>query len=172
MLFKLNSFSHAFSSIKSFFFQCINVNGRSGALFVGHFNSSHSINFTLIVVTFLSHLIYDWETKLKLCNHLEFDWKHDFLMRTIKNCIETIDGYHNFYVFNLDFFFQFFHFFRWFCVRTNYNMDVKSKKNHFVHVPVVEETEDSKSLNDGSENGGDTVPLGLTGRAVCMQVFI
>lgn len=53
-------------------------------------------------------------------------------------------------------------------------MDEKPKKPHFVHVLAVQEpddTEDNKCFNEGSENDGDdTVPLGLTGKAVCMQV--
>lgn len=53
-------------------------------------------------------------------------------------------------------------------------MDEKPKKHQFVHVPPMEEPEDieeNKCFNEGSENDGDdTVPLGLTGKAVCMQV--
>lgn len=54
-------------------------------------------------------------------------------------------------------------------------MDGKPRQNHFVHVTAVEEmeeAEDGKCSNDGSEIGDDTVPLGLTGKAVCMQVFM
>lgn len=51
-------------------------------------------------------------------------------------------------------------------------MDSKPKPNHFVHLAAEEDTEDAKCSNDGSENGDETVPLGLTGKAVCMQVFI
>lgn len=54
-------------------------------------------------------------------------------------------------------------------------MDGKLKAHQFVHVkPMVEdeEVEDDKCLNENnSENDGDeTVPLGLTGKAVCVQV--
>lgn len=50
-------------------------------------------------------------------------------------------------------------------------MDEKQKKHQFIHVPPVEEAEDNKCLNETSENDGDdAVPLGLTGKAVCMQV--
>lgn len=50
-------------------------------------------------------------------------------------------------------------------------MDEKQKKHQFIHVPPAEETEENKCLNETSENDGDdAVPLGLTGKAVCMQV--
>lgn len=50
-------------------------------------------------------------------------------------------------------------------------MDEKQKKHQFIHVPSVEEAEENKCLNETSENDGDdAVPLGLTGKAVCMQV--
>lgn len=50
-------------------------------------------------------------------------------------------------------------------------MDDKQKKHQFIHVPSTEETEENKCLNENSENDGDdSVPLGLTGKAVCMQV--
>lgn len=50
-------------------------------------------------------------------------------------------------------------------------MDEKPKKHQFVHVTPEEDIEDNKCFNEGSENDGDdTVPLGLTGKAVCMQV--
>lgn len=58
--------------------------------------------------------------------------------------------------------------------RNGVAMDEKPKKHQFVHVSPVEEpedTEENKCFNEGSENDGDdTVPLGLTGKAVCMQV--
>lgn len=51
-------------------------------------------------------------------------------------------------------------------------MDGKLKTHQFVHVPPVQEADDNKCLNESSENDGEesTVPLGLTGKAVCMQV--
>lgn len=51
-------------------------------------------------------------------------------------------------------------------------MDGKLKTHQFVHIPPVEEeTEDNKCFNESSENDADdSVPLGLTSRAVCMQV--
>lgn len=51
-------------------------------------------------------------------------------------------------------------------------MDGKLKTHQFVHVPTEQQTNDNKCLNENSENDGDesTVPLGLTGKAVCMQV--
>lgn len=51
-------------------------------------------------------------------------------------------------------------------------MDDKPKKHQFLHVtPVDDETEENKCFNENSENDGDdSVPLGLTGKAVCMQV--
>lgn len=51
-------------------------------------------------------------------------------------------------------------------------MDGKLKTPQFVHIPPVEEeTEDGKCFNEGSENDADdSVPLGLTSKAVCMQV--
>lgn len=58
------------------------------------------------------------------------------------------------------------------------DMDGKPKKPHFLHVPDLMDLSDSKCSNESSENsessenGDDPVPLGLTRRAVCMQVFI
>lgn len=54
-------------------------------------------------------------------------------------------------------------------------MDEKPTKHQFVHIPPVEYvdiTNDNNRFNEnGSENDGDeNVPLGLTGKAVCMQV--
>lgn len=52
-------------------------------------------------------------------------------------------------------------------------MDEKPKKHQFVHVPPVEteDTKENECFHEGSENDvDDTVPLGLTGKAVCMQV--
>lgn len=53
-------------------------------------------------------------------------------------------------------------------------MDEKLKKHQFVHVSSVEEeeeTDDNKCLSENCENdGSDSVPLGLSGRAVCIQV--
>lgn len=54
-------------------------------------------------------------------------------------------------------------------------MDEKPKKPQFIHAPPVEETDDMEEnkFNEGSENDGDdTVPLGLTCKAVCMQVIL
>lgn len=51
-------------------------------------------------------------------------------------------------------------------------MEDKPKKPQFLHVPaVVVVEEDNKCFNESSETDGDeSVPLGLTSRAVCMQV--
>lgn len=54
-------------------------------------------------------------------------------------------------------------------------MDEKLKRHQFVHVTSVEEEEeidDIKCLNENCENDGasDSVPLGLSGKAVCIQV--
>lgn len=50
-------------------------------------------------------------------------------------------------------------------------MDGKLKTHQFVRVQSVQEVEDNKCSNESSENDGDdSVPLGLTGKAVCMQV--
>lgn len=52
-------------------------------------------------------------------------------------------------------------------------MDDKLKKHQFVHVTSVEEeeTDDIKCLNENCEHdGSDSVPLGLSGKAVCIQV--
>lgn len=51
-------------------------------------------------------------------------------------------------------------------------MSERPKLNQaFVHVQALEETEESKCFGESSENGDEPVPLGLSGRAVCMQVF-
>lgn len=50
-------------------------------------------------------------------------------------------------------------------------MNGKPNKHSFVYVSSVVQTEENKCLNENSYNDGDeTVPLGLTGKAVCMQV--
>lgn len=56
-------------------------------------------------------------------------------------------------------------------------MDEKLKRHQFVHVTSVEEEEeeidDNKFLNGNCENDNTSdsaVPLGLSGKAVCIQV--
>lgn len=56
-------------------------------------------------------------------------------------------------------------------------MDEKLKRHQFVHVTSVEEEEeeidDNKFLNGNCENDNasdSAVPLGLSGKAVCIQV--
>lgn len=52
-------------------------------------------------------------------------------------------------------------------------MDNKLKKHQFLHVTSVEEDEndDNKCFDEIGENdSSDAVPLGLSGKAVCIQV--
>lgn len=59
-------------------------------------------------------------------------------------------------------------------------MDEKLKRHQFVHVTSVEEEEeeiDDKTFINGdcandNDNSSDSVPLGLSGKAVCIQVCI
>lgn len=46
------------------------------------------------------------------------------------------------------------------------------KKHQIVHIPAIADDDEKKYLETSENDMDGSLPLGLTGKAVCMQVFI
>lgn len=46
------------------------------------------------------------------------------------------------------------------------------KKHQIVHVPAIADDDEKKYLETSENDTDGSLPLGLTGKAVCMQVYV